>query len=298
MDNNIKLEDKYKIIEKIGSGSFGEVYKMIDKKGKVYAGKAEKTRTNSRLAEEYNIYNKIHKNGLVKGIPKAISYVTTPEYNIMVMELLGDSLDARFIEYNKKFEMQTVLKLGVETIDLIEKMHEAGFLHRDIKPNNFLFGTQKNINKLYIMDFGLSKQYIKNGKHIEFNEHRSLIGTMRYTSVNMHLGIEPSRRDDLESIGYMLVYFAKGSLPWQGLKKDKKTTQTEKIGECKLCTTVEKLCKDLPQCFFDFISYCKKLKFEEKPEYDKLKNMFIDELNKQNLELKYEWEKSRNPQEL
>jgi serine/threonine protein kinase len=291
--NNNLVSNEYEIIKKVGSGSFGEVYltKMLST-GKLVASKIEEKdgdKKNSKIFDEYKIYKKLELKGFKKGIPKIHSFYETPKFNVLVMELLGDNLDAIFNSYNKKFELCTVLKIGYEIINLIEKIHNCGFIHRDIKPNNFMFGVGDKKYDLYILDFGLSKRFFKNNKHIEYKTNKSLVGTARYTSINIHLGIEPSRRDDLESIGYMLIYFLKGTLPWQGLKKQKNTDHLELIGEVKLSTSLKKLCQDIPCQFYEYIEYTRKLSFDEHPDYKYIKNLFLSCAKEYNTELKYEF---------
>ncbi|AYV78436.1 MAG: serine/threonine protein kinase, partial [Edafosvirus sp.] len=196
-----------------------------------------------------------------------------------------------------KFQLCTVLSLGIQIITLLEKLHSTKYIHRDIKPNNFLIGIGNDNRNIYIMDFGLSKQYIDmNGKHISLKIDRSLIGTARYASINMHNGLEPSRRDDLESVGYMLIYFLKGRLPWQGIKKkvDMNIKKSEKdhleaIGEKKLCTTLNELCGDIPICFKKLIQYSRNLKFDEMPDYNYLKSLFISACKDNNIDPIFEW---------
>jgi len=295
-DANINsLEDKYSLVSKIGSGSFGEVYLSEYKKNKkLCAIKVEERKPSSRIHEEYRIYKKLRKNGVNQGIPLIFEYIETPKYNILVMELLGKSLDELFVENNNLFDLTTVLKLSVEIINLLKLIHDAGFIHRDIKPNNFLVGYKEQNNKLFIMDFGLSKQHTSNNTHINITMDRSLVGTARYASTNVHMGIEPSRRDDLESVGYMLVYFLIGKLPWQGLKTKKrdgeKVSQIELIGETKMCTNINKICYGLPDCFSTFINYCKTLEFEQKPDYTYINKLFHNQINISNIELRYIWE--------
>lgn len=297
MNTKINLGNKYILLRELGKGSFGEVYLTSDHKNNLYATKIE-NKQNSRLKDEYKIYKKLYKNGIKSGIPKIITYFSTDKINVLVMELLGKSLDGLLDEFGtqiqenvKIFDLSTVFKLAIVIIDLLKNIHDAGFIHRDIKPNNFLIGDENNSDKLYIMDFGLSKQYVDKKKHIGMRIERSLIGTARYASVNVHMGFEPSRRDDLEATGYMLIYFLKGKLPWQGLKDKKDVDKIKLIGDTKMYTNLKKLCSNIPECFYKYINYCRKLSFNETPDYEYLKKLFVADAAKDNVELIYCWNK-------
>lgn len=282
------VSDNYILINEIGSGSFGNVYLVKDNNDNFLAAKVEEKTNNSRLFEEWKIYKKLELNGVIHGIPKVYSYIETPKFNILIMQLLGKTLENVFDENNNKFDLNTTLKLGIEIIKLIENIHNAGFIHRDIKPSNFLLGNDDN-EEIYIMDFGLSKKIINNNKHMCYRYRKSIVGTARYASLNVHWNIEPTRRDDLESVGYMLIYFLKGVLPWQGLKKKQGLTQIEHIGEVKSCISIDKLCSDIPKCFCDYVNYCRNLDFDEEPDYKYLKSLFINTANELNIKLRYFW---------
>lgn len=284
-----QLLNDYVLTEQIGSGSFGEVYLARYKTGGYVAVKVEERKKSNRIYNEYKIYVYLHRNGFDIGLPKIYDYLQTPDYNIMVMQLMGPSLDDIFNKHKKKFKLSTVLLLALQIITLMEQLHGAEYIHRDIKPNNFLIGRNQNKHQVYIMDFGLSKKYVIDDKHIKYRDGRSLIGTARYASVNMHMGIEPARRDEMESIGYMFVYFLKGILPWQGIKKQKGYNHIQKIGEMKMSTKLDRLCEGLPDCFKEYISYCKKLKFDEEPDYDYMRGLFKDTAKKMDIKPEFEW---------
>lgn len=285
-----QISDKYAIMESIGSGAFGDVYKAVRySDARHVAIKVEHKDASDILDREYKIYKKLHMRRCKIGIPRVYEFIQTDDYNIMSMEMLGDNLDNIFNEHNKQFSVGTVMYLGIDILRIMERVHDAGFVHRDIKPNNFLVGN--NRHSVYLLDFGLSKEYIDNtGKHMKETFGHSIVGTARYSSINMHLGIEPSRRDDLESIGYMLIYFAKGSLPWQGQNTDgKKKNMFDNIGKIKLSTEFETLCDGLPKCFVVYLQYCRGLRFDERPRYDMLIGLFVDVIHANNIGKKYEW---------
>lgn len=192
------------------------------------------------------------------------------------MDLLGPSLEDLFNFCSRRFTMKTVLMLFDQMITHIEYVHNKNFIHRDIKPDNFLMGIGGHCNKLFLIDFGLAKKYRdnRNKQHIPYREDKNLTGTARYASINAHLGIEQSRRDDMESMGYVLMYFNRGSLPWQGLKAATKKQKYEKISEKKMSTPVEVLCKGFPAEFTMYLNYCRGLRFEEMPDYKYLRQIF------------------------
>mmetsp|Transcript_8701 Transcript_8701/g.8228 ORF Transcript_8701/g.8228 Transcript_8701/m.8228 type:complete len:161 (-) Transcript_8701:647-1129(-) len=160
----------------------------------------------------------------------------------MVLDLLGKDLEDLFEYCKYKFSLRTVCMLAEQMLHRIEYLHSRSFIHRDIKPENFLFGIDKR-HTLHLIDFGLGKMYrnIKTGEHVEMTTERSLIGTARYASINSHMGYEQSRRDDMCSIGYCLIYFLKGTLPWAGIKAKTKKEKYDLIKDKKLAISVEEL---------------------------------------------------------
>ncbi len=270
---------RYRLIRKIGSGSFGEIYQAVNvTSGEEVAVKLESTKArHPQLLYESKLYKILH--GGV-GIPRLLWFGQERGYNVMVMDLLGPSLEDLFNFCSRKFEMKTVLMLADQMIGRIEYVHNKNFIHRDIKPDNFLMGIGRHCNKVFLIDFGLVKKYILSSRdprgkvHVPYREDKNLTGTARYASINAHLGIEQSRRDDMESLGYVLMYFLRGSLPWQGLKAATKKQKYERISEKKMSTPVELLCKLQPEEFALYLNYCRGLRFEEAPDYMYLRGLF------------------------
>ncbi len=246
----------YNLIKMLGFGTFGEIHLAYDTATRSL--KAIKFETasqkNPQLKHEFNILEQLNKieGGVVpEGIPKVYGFDRIEnKCNYMILDFLGPSLADLFTYRNKQFTLKTVCLLGIQMLQRIEFMHEKGFIHRDIKPENFVVGLNEKSSLVHIIDFGLAKRYKdKNtGQHIPYRENRHLVGTARYASINSHLGIEQSRRDDIESIGYVLVYFLLGRLPWQS--KQEKGKLPHKIMEKKLVTPPEILCKKLPSILF------------------------------------------------
>ena len=287
-----KLRDVMRVITQIGKGSFGQVYKVKMKEiDEICACKVEPKKKKSRLLNEKRLYSRLKKYD-VESVPNFIAYYSVKNKNLLVMELLGKSLDDIFTQYDKKMDVGSVMKVGIDIIKSLRDIHSAGIIHSDIKPNNFMFGRNGDSDKLFTLDFGLSKLWFQNKRHIEMKTGRSFTGTARYASHNIHLGIEPSRRDDLESVGYMLVYLAKGNLPWQGLKrktKNDKEDKIDRIGEMKTTINLKKLCYGLPKCFYDFIKYTRNMDFDDTPDYNYLINIIKKSSEDNNIALEYPW---------
>ncbi|KAL8254537.1 hypothetical protein R6Q59_032758 [Mikania micrantha] len=272
-----RVGNKFRLGRKIGSGSFGEIYLGTNvQTNEEVAIKLENVKTkHPQLLYESKLY-RILQGGT--GVPNVRWFGVEGDYNVLVMDLLGPSLEDLFNFCSRKLSLKTVLMLADQMINRIEFVHSKSFLHRDIKPDNFLMGLGRRANQVYIIDFGLVKKYrdTTTHQHIPYRDNKNLTGTARYASMNTHLGIEQSRRDDLESLGYVLMYFLRGSLPWQGLKAGNKKQKYEKISEKKVSTSIEALCRGYPTEFASYFHYCRSLRFEDKPDYAYLKRIFRD----------------------
>ena len=280
---------KYKADSKIGQGSFGKIYSAHNiNNGELYALKLEKRNGGGRSLLETETYILCYLKG--EGIPSIKSYGFSGEFNILVMELLGKSLETLFQENNCKFSLKTVCMLADQMITRLEYIHKKYILHRDIKPDNFTIGRGKQSHIIYLIDFGLSKKYRSskgNHEHIKYSENKRLIGTARYASINALKGCEQGRRDDMEALGYVLMYFLRGSLPWQGLKLNKGDDRYKKIYETKKSTTPEELCAGYPRQFCEYVKYTRSLSFEQEPDYNYLKKLIYNVMDKYEFSIDY-----------
>ncbi|CDS40562.1 casein kinase I alpha [Echinococcus multilocularis] len=265
----------YRLIRKIGSGSFGTIYLGLNTKtGEEVAVKVETNQIrHPQLMYESKLY-RVFIGGV--GIPRMRYFGREGDNSYLVIDLLGPSLEDLFLYCSRHFTTKTVLMLADQMISRIEFLHSKYYLHRDIKPDNFLMGMGRQFNRVFIIDFGLAKKYMcsKTKKHIPYRDNKNLTGTARYASINTHIGVEQSRRDDLEALGYVLMYFSRGSLPWQGLKANNKRQKYERIRDKKIATPPEILCKGFPSEFSTYLNYCRNLRFEETPDYSYLRQLF------------------------
>lgn len=283
-----------KVIKKIGSGNFGDIYLGRDQEKKTdVAIKLEQLKSRApQLHLEYKFYRIIAvSGGKPVGFPHVHHFGTAGKYNAMVLDLLGPSLEDLFDLCHRRFSVKTVCLIAHQLINRFEFIHSKSYIYRDVKPENFLIGRKDGggpdmTKTVYVIDFGLAKEYINRdtAEHIPYKEHKSLTGTARYMSINTHQGKEQSRRDDLESLGHMFLYFLRGSLPWQGLKADTLKERYQRIGDVKMATAIDVLCKDCPAEFGEYLRYARALEFTQKPDYGYLRELINQVMREGNIE--------------
>ncbi|CAD8128098.1 unnamed protein product [Paramecium sonneborni] len=225
------------------------------------------------------------------GFPQILYYGQENHFVYYIMNMLGPNLEITSKKCGGSFSLITMFRLAIQMLGRIETLHSMRLIHRDIKPDNFVLGLGQQQNILHLIDFGLSKFYLNSkGHHIKQLKKKGLIGTARYASINAHNEQEQSRRDDLESIAYILIYLATGTLPWINLKIQQKDLKYAKILHLKKSTPISILCSNLPQCFISFLNAVRNLEFTETPDYSAYKKLFQNELEKHSGLPYYDWE--------
>ena len=282
ISKNPILFKKYQVIKKLCSGAFGSIFLGLCLSNDSFVAiKAEPRNIPSQHLENEAYFLYMLKG---VGIPEVLSYGRTKYYNILVEPFLGKSLYHLYQEYEQHFELKDICLMGIQIIDRLEWIHSKNVIHRDVKPDNFLIG-EDNPNILYLIDFGLSSKYRSSvsGKHIKFGITGKLTGTTKYSSANSIRGGEQSRKDDLESAAYMIIFFMKGYLPWQDIESKDEINKFYKIYMMKKNITEKELCEGLPEEIYKFLQYVKGLSFEEKPDYNYLRSLFKIILYKSNI---------------
>ena len=281
----IILDDRYKILQKLGEGAFGAVYKGKDilTKDRV-AIKLETIKNHSQIPNEVMAYNALLN---IKGIPKLHSsgYYNTQAY--IIIDLLGKTLHDYFLLNNARLSLNCVCNIGIQILKRLEDIHDHSYIHRDIKPANIVVGRRGNKNLLYLIDFGLSKKYRDpfTKQHTLYGERRQVIGNLKYSSFNTHQGVEQSRRDDVEACFYVVLNMYIGSLPWEKVTE----VQNSSILNVMKKLTIEQICEDCPVEFVAILRYVRSIHFEERPNYEFIKEKFLNIVRVNEFILTFDW---------
>ena len=265
----VLIANKYKIIAEIGEGAFGKVFKAEHILSKTdVAIKIERNKDSRLLKYEARIYNLISG---VNNVPKIRNFGTEENYTYLVMDLFGSCIDKVVLSNKEKIEV------FIKCIKILSDIHDLGLIHRDIKPDNFLFSNNDG-REIKLIDFGLTKYYINSNKeHLPIKTNKKIIGTINYASLNIHNGFECSRRDDLESLCYTFIKVYCGALPWSSTKVTNKDKYIEDVSNLKKDAFITLL--NMPGEIITMLSYCRNLTYDETPNYKYLNNLFTNYLS-------------------
>lgn len=286
--------DVYQVEARIGGGAFSEVYRVMNRKdGKKYAAKFEDVKSNHQeLYAEHKILLRVHLQNNAVGFTKQYYYGVTNGMNMLVIDLLGESLQEKLELYGGKFSLKTTLMIGDQILKRIEHLHKVKVIHRDLKPSNMIVGSGINTQTIYLVDFGKSKKFMDSeGNHIQIKNNKLPVGNVRYTSVEADKGHDQSRKDDLEALIYIMVYFLKSTLPWKGLSATTICEKYKLVRSTKAKTTPRILCGGLPQEFIEMLEYVQLLKFQETPDYNLIRECIkkMMNVNKYPMDYIYDW---------
>eukprot|EP00928_Gymnodinium_smaydae_P088477 TRINITY_DN7255_c1_g1_i1.p1 TRINITY_DN7255_c1_g1~~TRINITY_DN7255_c1_g1_i1.p1 ORF type:complete len:325 (-),score=39.89 TRINITY_DN7255_c1_g1_i1:220-1194(-) len=269
---DLRIGDKYVLVSEIASSSRGHIYRGSHiETGEDVAVKLESVKaSNMRLPHEAKMCKLLQG---AAGVPIVHWYGVEGGYNALVMELQGPSLQDLFEYMGRRFSLKTVLMLADQMITRVENVHKQGLVHRNLKPGHFVIGLEEKAKELHLIDFGVADTYRDpvTQLHKPLQSDSYVAGTLRFSSINAHQGVMQSRRDDLESLTYVLMYFLCGGLPWQGIRTSSGAEAHKHVLKMKTSTSAEELCKQAPREFFDFCAYCRGLQFDEDPDYGYLK---------------------------
>ncbi|OMJ75369.1 hypothetical protein SteCoe_25483 [Stentor coeruleus] len=282
------IDNRFKLLNKLGESKSSEIYKALDLTSNTQVAlKFETIQNRQQFPVEIQALTNL---STIKGIPKLLATGAFNNKQYLVMQLLDSNLESKFKKYNNKFSLNCVTSIGLQMIELLKNLHDMNYIHRDIKPANIMTGKKSKGENLllYLIDFGISKKYRDpiTKQHSLYAEKRSIIGSITYSSLNAHLGIEQSRRDDLEACMNVLVYFLKGKLPWECSEQE--ISNYFIVGIMKKAT-IEQICKDCPSEFVEMLKYLRSLHFQDRPNYDYLLEIINRIHTNSNFSLHFDW---------
>eukprot|EP00928_Gymnodinium_smaydae_P000027 TRINITY_DN10013_c0_g1_i1.p1 TRINITY_DN10013_c0_g1~~TRINITY_DN10013_c0_g1_i1.p1 ORF type:complete len:313 (+),score=30.18 TRINITY_DN10013_c0_g1_i1:63-1001(+) len=274
------VADVYRLDSCLGHGGSGHVYKAVHTEdAQSYAVKVARRKKNSSLSHEAHVLRQL------QGLPDFTTlhqFVQNDLYDVLVLDLCGCSVQATFNVSQRRISLQETVLLGIQVLRRLESLHSLGYIHRDVTPANLLNATTDEKDTVYLVDFGLATRFIdrKTNLHKKIEEGRRFIGTPPFASIRAHLGIRQSRRDDLEGLGYVLLYLVKGKLPWSYPHGSSEEVKRRYILQMKQSISVDSLCEGLPPAFRLYVQYCRSLEYEDKPDYDYLRRLLCASLCK------------------